>query len=184
MSHIHTGENQYDFTTTLYVVRLTKDVPLALLHFHRKQHILLPVGGHVEVNETPWKAVAHELREESGYDLMQMSVLQPSPRIKQLTGVILHPSPLSMNSHNITNDHFHTDLSYAFTTEELPKYSIGDNESDDLRWVTLDEIHSLKSNEIYDNIREVYTFIITTALHEWDRIPAAHFSYNEKTPPL
>lgn len=64
MSHIHSGNNQHDLTVTAYIVRIDTPEPQALLHLHKKLGVLLPVGGHVELSETPWQAIAHELEEE------------------------------------------------------------------------------------------------------------------------
>lgn len=69
MPHIHTKPGQYDHTVTAYIVRTDGDDPKVLLHMHRKLGMLLPPGGHVELDETPWAAMAHELTEESGYTL-------------------------------------------------------------------------------------------------------------------
>jgi len=64
MAHIHTAPNQHDHTVTAYIIRIDKDEPRALLHMHKKLNVLLPVGGHIELDETPWAAMAHELEEE------------------------------------------------------------------------------------------------------------------------
>jgi 8-oxo-dGTP diphosphatase len=184
MPHIHTESNQYDFTVTMYIVRVDRDMPMALLHQHKKHNIYLPVGGHVETNETPWKAVFHELREESGYDLDQMKVLQPPSRIQRLDGVIQHPYPVSMNSHVITEDHFHTDISYALVASSDPRHKIDSGESEDVRWFSRKDIEKIEKGMIFENTRQVYMFILDEALNTWEAIPTDNFSYNEKTPPL
>lgn len=78
MPHIHTAPNQHDHTVTGYVIRTDGDQPRALLHVHKKLGKLLPPGGHIELDETPWAAMLHELREEAGYDAGQLLVLQPT----------------------------------------------------------------------------------------------------------
>jgi len=61
MPHIHTMKNGHDFTTTAYIVRVDTLEPKALVHMHKKLKRLLAVGGHVEMNESPWQAIAHKL---------------------------------------------------------------------------------------------------------------------------
>lgn len=70
MAHIHTAPGQHDNTVTLYIVRQFGTEWKGLLHMHRKHHRLLPVGGHVELDETPWQSAVHELREEAGYECL------------------------------------------------------------------------------------------------------------------
>ena len=175
MPHIHTEKNQHDLTVTAYIVRLDKDEPRALLHIHRKLNILLPVGGHVELLETPWQAIAHELEEESGYTISQLKILQPKSRIKKMTKVAQHPYPLSMNTHDIPLHHFHTDIEYAFVAESDPTLSIEDGESFDLRWLSSKELNELSKDMIFDNTKEVYNFIFNEALEVWDRVATSEF---------
>jgi len=63
MAHIHTQPGQHDHTASAYIVRTDFDEPKIMLHLHRKIGKYLQFGGHVELHETPWQAVVHELRE-------------------------------------------------------------------------------------------------------------------------
>jgi 8-oxo-dGTP pyrophosphatase MutT (NUDIX family) len=158
--HIHTDDNQHDLTVTAYIVRTDTPEPQALLHMHKKLHVLLPVGGHVELLETPWQAVAHELEEEAGYRLKQLQILQPKSRIESISKTVHHPNPLSMNTHSIPNNHFHTDIEYAFVTTSDPELSIGEGESVDIRWLTQLELDSLDSSLVFDSTKEVYNLYL------------------------
>jgi 8-oxo-dGTP pyrophosphatase MutT (NUDIX family) len=142
---------------------------------HKKLNVLLPVGGHVELGETPWQAISHELAEESGYQFNQLQIIQPRSRIKTMTKVVQHPYPLSMNTHDITSEHYHTDIEYGFITSEDPHLEIGGDESVDIRWVTKQELSDLPSSMIFDNIRETYNFLFTEALTNLDRISTSDF---------
>ena len=142
---------------------------------HKKLNVLLPVGGHVELGETPWQAISHELAEESGYQFNQLQIIQPRSRIKTMTKVVQHPYPLSMNTHDITSEHYHTDIEYGFVTSENPRLEIGGDESVDIRWVTQQELSDLPSSIIFDNIRETYNFLFTEALTNWDRVSTSDF---------
>jgi ADP-ribose pyrophosphatase YjhB (NUDIX family) len=175
MPHIHPNKDEHDLTVTAYIVRTDTPEPQALLHMHRKLNVLLPVGGHVEILETPWQAASHEIEEEAGYEFNQLQILQPKSRIKGLSKVALHPNPLSMNTHAIPGDHFHTDIEYGFIATGEPKLSVEDGESLDIRWFTQSEMNQLGSKDIFDNTKEIYNFIFDEALENWELLPTDDF---------
>lgn len=178
MPHIHTEDNQHDLTVTGYIVRIDGDEPRALVHMHRKLNVLLPIGGHVELHETPWQSIAHELNEEAGYRLEQLEILQPISRLKHMSNVAQHPYPIATNTHDIPDNHFHTDIEYAFVTKELPADAIAEGESIDMRWMTLDELRNAPEGSLFSNTLEVYEFIIEEALHAWELVKTDTFSLN------
>lgn len=175
MPHIHTDAEQHDFTITAYIIRIDTPEPRAMLHMHRKLDMLLPAGGHIELLETPWQALAHEVEEEAGYELSQLHVLQPKSRIKSLSKVAFHPTPLSMNTHSVPVGHFHTDIEYGFVTESEPNLSVKDGESLDIRWLTRAELNALDPAIVFENTKEIYTFMLDEALQNWERVPATSF---------
>lgn len=175
MPHIHTNKDQHDLTVTAYILRVDGFEPKALLHMHRKLNVLLPIGGHVELDETPWQTMAHELTEESGYKLEELALLQPKSRIKKMTKVVQHPYPLSMNTHSIPGDHFHSDIEYVFVADSDPAGEADEGESLDLRWINRTELDQLSGEEIFDNTREAYQFVFDEALSNWEKVPTNHF---------
>ena len=175
MAHIHTGIGEHDHTVGAYIVRLDGSEPRVFLHMHKKLGRLLPLGGHIELNETPWQAIAHELLEESGYTLSDLKTLQPKQRIESLYSAIIHPYPVVMNTHNITADHFHSDTSYAFVADGEPQFKVGDGESNDLRWLTRSELNQLQEPDIFLDAKQVYNFILDTCLKDWDQIETSTF---------
>ena len=179
MPHIHTEPGQHDHTVTAYIVRIDTDQPRALVHMHKKLGKLMPIGGHVELDETPWRSMAHELREEAGYDMVDLRILQPVNRIKALARVILHPYPVAMNTHNFFDDrvgeHYHSDTAYAFVANGAPGHKVGDGESTDLRWLGQKELANLREDQIFINNREVSDFIFQTVLSTWEAVDTAEF---------
>lgn len=175
MPHIHNGAGEHDLTVTAHIIRTDTDEPQALVHMHKKLHRLLPVGGHVEVSETPWQAIAHEVEEEAGYDFETLQILQPVTRIKAIGKVALHPYPIAMNTHAITDAHYHTDIEYGFITDQAPTLAVGDGESTDLRWLTQTELAALTPDVIYDSTKDVYNFIFDEVLGTWDALPTDTF---------
>ena len=53
MPHIHTEPGQHDHTVGAFIICLGNNSPKILLHMHKKLNKLLPIGGHIELNEAP-----------------------------------------------------------------------------------------------------------------------------------
>ena len=58
MPHIHTEPGQHDQTVSAFIFRKVDGEYKAFLHMHRTLGTLMQVGGHVELDETPWGAIA------------------------------------------------------------------------------------------------------------------------------
>ena len=175
MGHIHTEPGQHDYTVGAYIVRLDGDTPKALLHLHKKMNMLLPIGGHIELIETPWQAIFREIKEESGFDIDQLKVLQPKSRITSLSDIIVHPQPVIVSDQDVSKEHFHTDLGYAFVVRSDPRGNADKGESCDLRWLTKAELDRLMVADIFPNTREIYDFIFSECLSGWDEISPDQF---------
>lgn len=178
MAHIHTNPGEHDHTASAFVIRTDFEEPKLLLHVHKKLGVLLQPGGHVELHETPWQAITHELMEETGYELSQLQVLQPRVRISAIEAAVLHPQSIVHNTHYFDKEgvHKHTDISYAFTTNDEPRYTPGEGESNTLRWVTFDELRLLRSpEEIYENVRQIGEFALRSILNEWEALDVSTF---------
>lgn len=91
------------FTTAVFVVYQNK----TLLHLHKKHNLWLPVGGHVDPNESPAEAAIRETKEESGLDveLYQRggSIIQNMERVRSLI------PPMHMQNERIADGHEHID---------------------------------------------------------------------------
>lgn len=165
MPHIHTNPGQHDHTASAFILRTPLDARPSfdnirlLVHMHKKFGVLLQPGGHIELNETPWDAINHEIQEETGFDMEQLYLLQPNDRyaVKTLShpNSILHPIPFFHNTHDAGEDgHRHTDITYLFVTNEEPRHELAEDESQDLRWLTLDEIMNTPANEIAEVVKD------------------------------
>lgn len=102
--------------------------------------------------------------------MKQLKVLQPNKRIKFLSDIIVHPQPVVVTDQDVSSEHFHTDLAYAFIVNEDPKNKVDDGESVDLQWLGQLEIEKLMVAEIFPNTREVYSFIFEHCLPNWDAV--------------
>lgn len=172
MGHLHTNPGEHDLTASAFVIRDDFPEPRLLLHMHKKLGVLLQPGGHVELNENPWQAIEHELREESGYTFEQLEVLQPAGSLQSITNAELHPMPVVVNTHNFDNEgaHKHTDISFAFVAHGEPLLTPEEGESRDLRWLSVDQLNALDPTEIFENVREIGRHVLDRVYLDWDRV--------------
>lgn len=176
MPHIHTEPGQHDHTVSAIIIRVDGDQPKVMLHRHKKLGIYMQFGGHIELDETPWDAIVKEIREESGYDIGQLTILQPTDRLSRMSRATVHPQPANYNTHDISaeNQHFHTDVVYAFEARDEPYNTPEKGESNDFRLFTHPELLDTPEEEISENAREAAQFILEEISHRWERIPADH----------
>lgn len=180
MPHIHTNPGEHDTTTSAYIVRMQDDEPVVLVHMHRKFQKLMQAGGHIELTETPWAALAHELVEETGYTLGELSVLQPNAHRVTVANAVTHPTPFLVNTHKISADHYHTDLCYAFVARTTAAASPAEGESQDLRWLTMAELKAaVDDGTALEDMYGIYREIIDYALTEYEWVHADEFTTDE-----
>jgi len=178
MPHIHTEPGQYDHTASAFLFRTDFAEPKVMLHLHKKYGCYMQFGGHIELNESPWQAITHELREESGYDITQVSLSQPHIRIRKHSDsahTTLHPQPVSHATHKVSDDHFHTDTVYALTTAQEPQLQPEAGESTHIQLFNRAELAALSDEKIYPNIRETALFIFDEVLPNWEVVSPAEY---------
>lgn len=177
MPHIHTAPGQHDHTASANIFRVDGKGPRVLLHRHLKAGVYIHFGGHIELDETPWQTIVHELLEEAGYDMEQLQILQPAERLKTLRHAVLHPQPVCINTHLITAspDHFHTDSVYTFITTEEPKHAVAAGESTDFILLTRQELIDLSEKEMFSNVREICLYMFDHVLPHWERVKPSEF---------
>jgi len=130
-------------------------------------------GGHVELNENPWEAITHELREESGYDMSQLQLLQPPSMLEKLSEAVLHPYPVSYWTHHFEDiDHYHTDTSFAFVTSQAPKYPVSEGESSDIRAFSAEDLEKMAKDKLSQLSLETALYIFNSCLNSWKRVDA------------
>jgi len=171
MPHIHNGPGEHDLTVCAHIFRLDGDEPRIVLHVHKKKGYLLPVGGHVELTETPWQAILHEIKEEAGYDTSQLKVLQPLERLAPLPEVDHQPQPFVLLTHEFMKDHRHTDISWVFVTDGDPQHPVAVGESPDVRFYTKQQLQQLPIGAIPENVRETGLYIFDRVLSSWEALP-------------
>jgi len=175
MPHIHTEPGQHDHTISIYIVRTDFDEPKMMFHFHNKAKLYAQFGGHIELDETPWGSVRHELREESGYNLDQLKLLQPDSGATKIGSAVIHPTPVvhaTMGYHG-TAGHFHTDSTYAFVTAHAPIYPPEEGESTDIILLSRDEI--IAERQMDDITRDTALYILDEILSSWRPVSPTDF---------
>jgi len=129
-----------------------------LLHSHKKSKKILPLGGHIEVNELPEEAGIREAQEESGLKIILYNpVNKELKKSCDLVGEKLLINPMYTIFGEITQEHCHIDFVYyaiAKSYETRP----ADGESNLLKWYTKEDLKNA------DNIQENILIMANEAL--------------------
>ena len=89
------------------------------------------------------------------------------------------PKPFLMNTHNVGNEHYHSDICFGFVANGLPAQNMADGESADLRWLTLNELRAAaKNGEALQDVSNMYTFLVEH-LDTYANVPARDFSVDK-----
>lgn len=179
MPHIHTDPGQHDHTASAYIFRTDTVEPTVMLHQHKLLHKYLQFGGHVELHENPWAALTHEIREESGYDLAQLQLLQPPYPLlthQDKRGTIVHPTPFSIMTYPFADqDHYHTDLGYAFVTGQHPAHAVADGESNHIKLLTKSEVLALPEHKLPENARSNILYAFAHVIDHWRTVDPTRY---------
>jgi len=128
MAHIH---EKIDFTTTCYIVYEGK----VLLRMHDKYAVIIPPGGHVELDEDPVQAVIREVREETGLEIELIGSVQKfSDHVNNLL------PPLFMNRMFVEPNHEHIDLIYVARAKSTDLKPADGEANVDMRWYSPEEL--------------------------------------------
>jgi 8-oxo-dGTP diphosphatase len=147
MSHIH---EKVDYTTTCYIVHNSK----VLLRMHDKYGILLPPGGHVELDEDPIQAITREVREETGLDI-ELIGYPVQGFHNHVTNLL---PPVFMNRMVVEPGHEHIDLIYIARAKTTNISPASDEADVEMRWFTKEELDDpkngiLEHTRLYASIR-------------------------------
>ena len=115
---------------------IVNEAELLLIH-HRKLDKWLPVGGHIEDNETPCEALRREVREEVGIEIEFLHY--PTPRRGNDRD---YPTSFYVNKHRITESHSHYCLFFLCKPKSMD-LQIDESEVKGYSWVTQDTLKFL-----------------------------------------
>jgi ADP-ribose pyrophosphatase YjhB (NUDIX family) len=134
------------FTVSVFIVHKDK----VLLHSHKKAKKMLPLGGHIEVNELPEEACIREAHEESGLEISLYSpVNEELKKSCALAGEKLLINPMHTIFGEITPEHCHIDFVY-YATAKSYETRPADGESNLLKWYTKEEFKN--ADDIQENV--------------------------------
>lgn len=125
-------KRRLDYVVTGYIFDGEKR--LLFIH-HAKLDMWLPVGGHIEANETPDAALLREIREETGLNVMILG--RPDIKAEENTRKIL-ATPFHVNVHSV-GDHDHCSFYYVCRTRDPDKLRLND-EARGYMWMRKEEL--------------------------------------------
>jgi len=132
------------FTAITHIVHNNK----ALLQFHKKYNMWVPVGGHMERDELPHEAALREVKEECGLDVeIYKHDLDTKMDAKNAKLII---APMHMVLVNMNPNHQHIDFIF-YATSASPDFTPSPNEAKEMKWLSAQEIKNI--NEMPDNVR-------------------------------
>lgn len=148
------------FTATVYII----DQERVLLILHRKLNKWLPPGGHLDPNETPAEGARREAREETGLEIE--FIRQENVWIERWNARSFERPYLCLIEeippHKDVAAHQHIDFIYLGRPVGGVEKQNSD-ETDGMRWFTLDEIEALKADEeIFVETQETIRSILGT----------------------
>jgi len=126
---------------------LIHDNKVLLIH-HKKLGLWIPVGGHIEKDETPDDALLREFKEELNLDieiLNRNDVPMGGNIVEQLA------VPFYVNVHRV-GDHDHCCLFYVCRPKNPEKLTVNKSELKDFVWFSPDE---LKQKHVPDDVRNI-----------------------------
>ncbi len=130
MAHIH---ELIDWTATVFIVHEDK----VLLRWHEKYHILIGVGGHVELHEDPVQAAIRECKEEVGLDVVIYDYGKRPASFRDRNRHLALPAHMNIHYVRDTN-HQHIDLLYYARSES--DQITPESETDRWLWLTAAEV--------------------------------------------
>lgn len=120
------------WVTTIYLIRDNK----VLLTWNKRLQTWIPVGGHIELGETPEEAIKREVLEETGFEFE----FTPKPH-KQNNGSLKVLKPHRMQIEDIPNHSTH--INTIFIGRCLSSFDKSEtDENEKLKWFSQDEILS------------------------------------------
>ena len=141
MGHIH---EKIDFTASVIIVFEGK----VLLHMHKKLHMWLPPGGHIELDEDPVEAVLREAKEETGLDI---ELVGEGEVFESHVGARDLIRPRFINRHFFKEGEPHEHVDHVFLARAKSGEVRHEIEGMEIKWFSKEELES----DVYDIVVDV-----------------------------
>ncbi|WP_338852555.1 NUDIX hydrolase [Clostridium perfringens] len=139
------------FTVSVFIVCKDK----VLLNLHKKAKKMLPLGGHIEVNELPEEACIREVKEEAGLNINLYNPIDITLKKScDLSGEKLLINPIHTILGDVSPNHSHIDFVYYATTSSF-ETSPEIGESKTLKWYKKEDLKN--AHNIQENILTMAT---------------------------
>lgn len=119
------------FNVTTYVYNSETDKFVFVLH--KKLNKWVAPGGHIDNNENPESAALREVKEETGIDVRLIGDRYPEETD------LIRPFGIQLNVIS-TNEHEHFDIIYLAFPVNNTDVKLNKEESNDIKWFSLNEI--------------------------------------------
>lgn len=149
MPHIH---EKFDFVVSAFIVC---DTHVALVH-HKKIGCWLPIGGHIELDETPDEALAREIKEEFGQEVGKEVRMYQSVEDSVHTAMIISHNdhhnamtllrPWSVEVHDYPGYPGHRHIALVYLAATSSPHFVLSSEHNCIMWFD----HERLDNKIYD----------------------------------
>ena len=149
---------QKHFTATAFIVDSQNRT---LLLWHRRLERWMPPGGHVDDDETPEETAERECKEETGLDTeiiggAQDDLFAGNPdegrMLKKPIAMLLENIPASEERGEPAHQHMDF-LFLARPLDESQECTMCEEEADEMKWFTREEIDLLGEDEIFGNVK-------------------------------
>jgi len=135
MPHIH---EKIDFVASAWIVHEDK----ILLVYHKLLQAWLPVGGHIELDETPDEALLREVKEECGLDI---EIIGEKPPYIEGSSARFLWRPAYVDIHPFNYKHQHIGLEY-FAKAKSSSVRLAEDEHEKIKWFTEKELDDPQYN--------------------------------------
>jgi len=140
------------WVTTIYLVNENNHV---LLTWNKNLQTWIPVGGHIELGETPEDAILREVAEETGFEFEFMH-----PASTESNGIVRVLKPHRIQIEKVPHHNYHMNVVFM---GKCTKFNDKDktDENEKLKWFSEEELNKIKDTmleNVHKNSIEAINF--------------------------